>query len=130
MQVALLGVVALVVVFVALVAVLFMPHRNGTQRWFFIGPVNIQPSEFLKPAFAIGLAWILFLMASIVPANDISPFLDNGIGELQARVYFVLLRLLGEIVAGKGDFAKATRILEAAWKERLHTRRPFGLNEN
>ena len=31
---------------------------NGAQRWLNLG-VSLQPSEFLKPAFAIGLAWIL-----------------------------------------------------------------------
>ncbi len=31
---------------------------NGAKRWLNLG-VSIQPSEFLKPAFAITLAWIL-----------------------------------------------------------------------
>jgi cell division protein FtsW len=31
---------------------------NGAQRWLNLG-VSLQPSEFLKPAFAIGLAWVL-----------------------------------------------------------------------
>ncbi len=31
---------------------------NGAKRWLNLG-VSIQPSEFLKPAFAMGLAWIL-----------------------------------------------------------------------
>ncbi len=48
----------------------------------------------LSHSMFVGLAWILFMMASAVPAKDISPFLDTGVGELQARVYFVLLRLL------------------------------------
>ncbi len=31
---------------------------NGARRWLNLG-VSLQPSEFLKPAFAIGMAWIL-----------------------------------------------------------------------
>lgn len=48
----------------------------------------------LSHSMFVGLAWILFMMAGAVPANDIAPFLDTGVSELQARVYFVLLRLL------------------------------------
>jgi len=49
----------LAVVFVALVVVLFMPHRNNTARWFLIGPMNIQPSEFAKLALTIFTAALL-----------------------------------------------------------------------
>ncbi|MCK9541722.1 MAG: putative lipid II flippase FtsW [Novosphingobium sp.] len=31
---------------------------NGAKRWLNVG-MSLQPSEFLKPAFAIGIAWIL-----------------------------------------------------------------------
>jgi cell division protein FtsW len=31
---------------------------NGARRWLNVG-LSLQPSEFLKPAFAIALAWIL-----------------------------------------------------------------------
>ena len=31
---------------------------NGARRWLNLG-ISLQPSEFLKPAFAIGLAWVL-----------------------------------------------------------------------
>ena len=49
----------LAIVFVALVAVLFMPHRNGTSRWFAIGSMTLQPSELAKPALAIFTAALL-----------------------------------------------------------------------
>jgi len=31
---------------------------NGARRWLNLG-ISLQPSEFLKPAFAIGIAWVL-----------------------------------------------------------------------
>ncbi|MBK8047679.1 MAG: hypothetical protein IPK16_11455 [Anaerolineales bacterium] len=48
----------------------------------------------LSYSMFVGLACILYLMAGIAPAEGIAPFLDGGIGELQARVYYILLRLL------------------------------------
>ena len=48
--------------FAMLAALMLVPlvgtSVNGAQRWLNLG-VSLQPSEFLKPAFAIGLAWIL-----------------------------------------------------------------------
>ena len=48
--------------FAMLVALMLVPligtTVNGAQRWLNLG-VSLQPAEFLKPAFAIGLAWIL-----------------------------------------------------------------------
>jgi cell division protein FtsW len=34
---------------------------NGAQRWIGSGVFRLQPSEFLKPLFAVSLAWILSL---------------------------------------------------------------------
>ena len=45
-----------------LVALMLVPvigtNVNGARRWLNLG-VSLQPSEFMKPAFAIMLAWIL-----------------------------------------------------------------------
>jgi len=43
----------------ALVLVPFVGSEvNGARRWLYVG-MSLQPSEFLKPAFAITLAWVL-----------------------------------------------------------------------
>jgi cell division protein FtsW len=34
---------------------------NGAQRWIHLGPLQLQPSEFLKPLFVVALAWLLSL---------------------------------------------------------------------
>ncbi|MGC6518356.1 MAG: FtsW/RodA/SpoVE family cell cycle protein [Candidatus Puniceispirillaceae bacterium] len=37
------------------------PEVKGATRWITIGPVNLQPSEFAKPLFAVVCAWLLSL---------------------------------------------------------------------
>lgn len=48
--------------FAMLFALMLVPlvgfNVNGAKRWLNLG-MSLQPSEFLKPAFAIGMAWIL-----------------------------------------------------------------------
>ncbi len=42
-----------------MVAVLFFgPEIKGATRWLQIGPLTIQPSEFVKPSFAVLAAWM------------------------------------------------------------------------
>ncbi len=41
---------------VLLVVVYFLPARNGSQRWIYLGPVNLQPSELAKLAYIFTLA--------------------------------------------------------------------------
>jgi len=50
------GVFVLGVVLVAL-AVLAGPEINGAHRWVRIGEVQLQPSEFVKPALCVLTAW-------------------------------------------------------------------------
>jgi cell division protein FtsW len=43
----------------AMVAALFIgPEIKGAHRWLFIGGVNVQPSEFVKPSFVVLAAWL------------------------------------------------------------------------
>ncbi len=98
--------------FAMLVALMLVPvigsEVNGARRWLNLG-VSLQPSEFLKPAFAIGLAWILSWRARDpnLPVIEISVGLmglvavmlmlqpDFGSTILFGGVWFVLLLLSG-----------------------------------
>ena len=54
-----LGILVFAVMLVLLFLVPFIGvERNGARRWIEVG-MSLQPSEFLKPGFAIVLAWIL-----------------------------------------------------------------------
>src|SRR5579872_7263513 len=54
--------VSLVIFLVSLALVAATPHFGaeikGARRWLVILGVNVQPSEFLKPAFVILIAWL------------------------------------------------------------------------
>ncbi len=61
----------------------------------------------LSHALFAGLALILFFMARLPTPDEIEPILARGAGELQARTYFVLLRLLGWVDAALNRSASA-----------------------
>lgn len=83
-------------------------ERNGARRWLDVG-VSLQPSEFLKPGFAIVLAWMLswrlrdaslpvvgyatLAMALVAALLMLQPNLGATI--LFAGVWFVLVLLSG-----------------------------------
>lgn len=48
----------------ALVVVLFMPAAGGAHRWFRVGPIGVQPSEFVK------LVVIVFAAAVLAARGD------------------------------------------------------------
>jgi cell division protein FtsW len=93
---------------------------NGAQRWLNFG-ITLQPSEFLKPAFAIGLAWILAwrvrdpelpvvalssaIMLLIACLLMLQP--DFGSAILFAGVWFVLILLSGLSIKRIGIVASA-----------------------
>lgn len=61
-NIALLGFVASFVLLLLLPAIGF--ENKGSVRWLRFGGMSIQPSEFMKPCFAVVLAWIFSLRLS------------------------------------------------------------------
>jgi cell division protein FtsW len=53
-----LGLLAAGLLLMAL-ALMIGPEVKGAHRWIDIGPINLQPSEFVKPAFVTIAAWLL-----------------------------------------------------------------------
>lgn len=47
-------------IFTVLVVATFVlgTEIKGARRWIALGPISVQPSEFLKPAFAVFAAWL------------------------------------------------------------------------
>ena len=98
--------------FAMLVGLFLVPligtNVNGAKRWLNLG-VSLQPSEFLKPAYAIGLAWILswrvrdpnlpvIAMSSAVMALVLALLMlqpDFGSAVLFAGVWGVLVLMSG-----------------------------------
>lgn len=98
--------------FAMLIGLMLVPlvgsEVNGAKRWLNLG-MSLQPSEFLKPAFAIALAWILSwrVRDPNLPVMEISTGLmamvavllmaqpDFGSTILFCGVWFVLVLLSG-----------------------------------
>ncbi|MBF9233593.1 FtsW/RodA/SpoVE family cell cycle protein [Microvirga alba] len=71
----------------------FGPEIKGAHRWVMIGPLGIQPSEFVKPAFVVLAAWAFsegarrkdmpgaFLAFLILPATIVPLILQPDFGQ-------------------------------------------------
>ncbi len=73
-----LATVAFVGGIVLLLATLLIgPEIKGSQRWLKFGGLTIQPSEFVKPAFAVVAAWMFSArrLGEDIPGYQISGFL-------------------------------------------------------
>jgi cell division protein FtsW len=58
------AIIAAIVAFILLFLVPIMGNTvNGAKRWIGYGFATIQPGEFLKPFYAVSLAWLLSLRA-------------------------------------------------------------------
>ena len=90
--------------FAMLVGLMLVPvigsEVNGARRWLNLG-VSLQPSEFLKPAFAIALAWIL----SWRVRDPNLPVIGISIG---------IMGLVGALLMLQPDFG-ATILFGAVW---------------
>ncbi|WP_374384066.1 putative lipid II flippase FtsW [Dongia sp.] len=74
-QVRRLGVILFFVFFALTALTLFVGVEiKGATRWISVGPLSLQPSEFLKPCFAIFAAWMFSLQktSANVPGNIIA----------------------------------------------------------
>lgn len=80
---------------------LFGTTVNGAQRWIGSGIFRLQPSEFLKPFFAVSLAWILSLRLhdQSLPVVPLS---------------FVLTGVIAMLLMGQPDLGQ-TVIFAATW---------------
>ncbi len=54
------GVIGFLVALVLTAATVLLDNPiNGARRWLFLGSFSLQPSEMLKPTFAVACAWVL-----------------------------------------------------------------------
>lgn len=74
---------------------------NGSQRWVGSGVARLQPSEFLKPMFAVSLGWIISLKLS----DDSLPVVPLS---------FVLTGVIAVLLMGQPDLGQ-TIIFLGTW---------------
>ncbi len=94
---------------------------NGAVRWIGSGAFKLQPSEFLKPAFVVTLAWLLSLRARdrslpVIPLTGLLTGLvaillmrqpDFGQTVIYVGMWAVLLMLSGISLAAMGGLGGA-----------------------
>jgi cell division protein FtsW len=76
-------------------------EKNGAQRWIFVGPIQVQPSEFLKPLFTVAVAWLLSLK-------------DKDAKLPVVPISFVLLAIISAFLMKQPDFGEAV-IFVSVW---------------
>nr|WP_245396324.1 putative lipid II flippase FtsW [Jiella sonneratiae] len=94
--------VVLVVSILLMIAALFFGTEiKGARRWIDFGPLNIQPSEFMKPCFVVICAWLL---AEKVKRADVP-------GNLYA---LILLLIVTALLVAQPDLGQ-TMLVAGAW---------------
>ncbi len=90
----------------ALVALALLPflgtdYGKGAVRWYSLGFVSLQPSEFLKPGFVVVIAWLMS------KSDGATPF--------KGRLYsLALTSAVAVLLALQPDFGQASLII-CAW---------------
>jgi cell division protein FtsW len=80
-QIRRIALIVFIVSFAMVIATLFVGAEvKGARRWIVLAGINIQPSEFLKPAFVVLVAWLFAESArkTDVPATTFSLMLLLG----------------------------------------------------
>lgn len=98
-----LAVIGFIAVFFAIVMLPFLgtDYGKGAVRWYSLGFISLQPSEFVKPTFVLFSAWLM----------SASVDLDGPPGRLMSFFVTVALTLL---LALQPDFGQAALVL-ASW---------------
>ncbi|MEQ1726223.1 MAG: putative peptidoglycan glycosyltransferase FtsW [Sphingopyxis sp.] len=87
---------------ILLFGVLLFGHEvNGSTRWLGSGALRLQPSEFLKPLFAVAMAWILSCHAE---DEDLPVFSLTGIAAGLIAVLLMLQPDLGQTILFVGTW--------------------------
>lgn len=88
-----------------LVTLLLDIKMNGAARWIPLGPFTLQPSEFVKPAFAVVAAWLI--------ATELrSPGFPGR--KLVAAIYLLLVAML----LAQPDFGQAV-LISVVWAAQI-----------
>ncbi|MCV6548114.1 MAG: putative lipid II flippase FtsW [Cohaesibacter sp.] len=80
---------------------LFGFSAKGAQRWISIAGISLQPSEFLKPAFVVLVAWLF-------AENDRRPEIPGNLFAI------ILLMVAGALLVAQPDIGQ-TILLGAVW---------------
>ena len=101
-QVRRVSIIALVVTIVLMMATLFIGFEvKGARRWINLAGISLQPSEFMKPAFVVVIAW---LFAENSRRKDIP-------GNIFALILFAIVAAL---LVAEPDFGQ-TMLIALAW---------------
>jgi rod shape determining protein RodA len=110
-----LAVPAYGMVVAALALVLFFGTGAGSNRWFRLGPISVQPSEFGKPVLAVLLAWLVYRMEGRFRVSEIWITMGSA-GALMAVLVFLEPDLGTALLYGGLTVGAMLGIREVRWR--------------